>query len=270
MQQVNILQFNLTDLQQVPWRCCTKPQSLTWGRHLYQLHLNGDTYWLKTQFKNTYAEVEARYVRELAFYQEQQTQLTCLLPMQQIDLSECDGFQHTYPSLLLPHATPWLSDPNVLSLDEIQHKILLLLAQLQELADLGWIHADLKHEHFVNWYGQCKLLDFEQAQHFTQINLCLNATPRYMAPELFHVEAKTLQTELYALGIILYEWLSGQRLSAKTYTDWAYLHCQHLNIQLPTRYQSFYQLICTLTAKLKQHRFTNILAVKQAIQQIKS
>ena len=60
-----------------------------------------------------------------------------------------------------------------------------------------------------------------------------------MAPELFHGTRKNIQSDLYAFGVVLYEWLSQIRLQANTYHDWAVLHCQNLNIQLPDSFQIF-------------------------------
>lgn len=48
-----------------------------------------------------------------------------------------------------------------------------------------------------------------------------------MAPELFHGANKTVQSDLYALGIVLYEWLTQTRLQANSYHEWAVLHCQN-------------------------------------------
>ena len=62
-----------------------------------------------------------------------------------------------------------------------------------------------------------------------------------MAPELFHGEIKTVRTDLYALGVILYEWLSGKRLIARNYQDWAVLHCQTLKIRLPDVFIPFFR-----------------------------
>ncbi len=60
-----------------------------------------------------------------------------------------------------------------------------------------------------------------------------------MAPELFHGTRKNIQSDLYAFGVVLYELLSQIRLQANTYHDWAVLHCQNLNIQLPDSVQVF-------------------------------
>jgi hypothetical protein len=58
-----------------------------------------------------------------------------------------------------------------------------------------------------------------------------------------------VQSDLYAFGIILYEWLTQSRLTAKTYQDWAVLHCQQLQIQLPDRFKQFLPLLNGLLQK---------------------
>ena len=90
----------------------------------------------------------------------------------------------------------------------------------------------------------------------------MTATPRYMAPELFHGEAKTLASDLYALGIIVYEWLTQRRLQAKSYQDWAYLHCQQLKIELPAAYLGFQDLLEAMLNKQKSQREVSFLALK--------
>lgn len=264
----NISQFNLENISRDRWQLLTKARSLSFGRRLYQLQLDDQYYWLKIQAKDCQAVVEQNYLNELNFYQNRADQIGCILPVDYVDLSSQEQFKHTYTSLIFPHAMPWLRPASDLTLSEIKDKILSIFDGIAELAQLGLIHADLKQEHLVDWQGQLKLLDFEQIQPIAQIQPHLSATPRYMAPELFHGEGKTLQTELYALGIIIYEWLSGQRLKAATYQDWAVLHCQSLNLELPARYAGFLALLHGLTAKLKSARFADIQAVKQAIQQI--
>ncbi len=267
MRKLNTLPSNL-EIDRAIWQLCTKPQSLSFGRQLYQLQLDDQYYWLKIQAKGCQLVVEQNYLNELNFYQNRADQIGCILPVHYVDLSAQDQFKDTYTSLILPHAMPWLSAASDLTLSEIKDKILSLFDGIAELAQLGLIHADLKQEHLVNWQGKLKLLDFEQLQHIGINKPHLSATPRYMAPELFHGEGKSLQTELYAVGIIIYEWLSGQRLTANNYLDWAYLHCQHLDIELPARYAGFLALLHGLTAKLKSARFADIQAVKQVIQQI--
>ena len=43
-------------------------------------------------------------------------------------------------------------------------------------------------------------------------------------------------------GIILYEWLTQKNYKAKTYHEWAVLHCQQLQIQLPKQLECFFAI----------------------------
>ncbi len=55
----------------------------------------------------------------------------------------------------------------------------------------------------------------------------------------------------------MYEWLSQMRLQANSYHDWAVLHCQNLDIQLPDSVQVFYPLLAGLLQKQQKNRFSN-------------
>ena len=160
-----------------------------------------------------------------------------------------------------------MANPRQLSRDHVIHIIFKMLNAVEELHQMGWIHADLKASHFLLDGSTCKLIDFEQSQRIGEISCqkALTATPRYMAPELFHGKAKTVQTDLYALGIILLEWLTDQRLQASSYQDWAYLHCQFLKIALPEPFQGFSPLLHGLLAKQKSQRWQNTMAAKRCL-----
>lgn len=152
---------------------------------------------------------------------------------------------------------------------KILHHLIQSIQVLGDLHTLGYLHGDLKREHFRSLAGQCYLIDFEQA---TAIDLARPlshaATPRYMAPELFHGEAKSLQSDIYALGIIWYEWLSRQRIQHKSYLDWAKWHCQVFQVELSAQFQPLLAILKGMLSKNKTNRYANIHEIKQALSQI--
>lgn len=268
----NLLQFKKEDFANIALQLCTKPKSLTFGRCLYTFEYQQQRYWLKTQSANIHPDIEAGFVQELNFYRQfldQAKTVNFLLPFQIIshfkNAIETQGQGAT--ALLLAHAEVFLDDCTLQSVQQIKQKILLLLDSIDQLHQLGWVHGDLKREHFVEYQKRACLIDFEQVENINsaQQQKNLTATPRYMAPELFHGADKTVQSDIYALGIILYEWLNGQRLTAENYQDWAYLHCQRLSIELPQHLRIFEKLLMGMLAKQNKQRFADIYAIKQLL-----
>ncbi|MBV9712924.1 MAG: serine/threonine protein kinase, partial [Ktedonobacteraceae bacterium] len=82
----------------------------------------------------------------------------------------------------------------------------------------GVIHRDLKPENIIVLNtGEVKIIDFGIALLQTKqrgirriLPTPLIGTPNYMAPELFWGKRGSPQTDIYAVGVILYELLCGQ------------------------------------------------------------
>ncbi len=74
----------------------------------------------------------------------------------------------------------------------------------------GVIHRDLKPSNvFLCQDGQVKLLDFGMSHAFGRPRIS-GGTPGFMAPEQWRGESEDERTDVYALGVLLFQALSGQ------------------------------------------------------------
>ncbi|MHA3056954.1 protein kinase domain-containing protein [Acinetobacter sp. ANC 4641] len=248
----------------------TPRQSQIFGRHIYLLEQAGQHYWLKLQLPHGHTQFQQGFASEVECYgQWQNLQPSFLLPYQyyaELNLPELP--QHAQ-GLLLPHVPEAFSALSQLTHIDIIKRIRMALERLDELHTLGYVHGDIKAAHFRYAAQQMFLIDFEQAQPIHGSNAVLNATPRYMAPELFHAQAKTIQTDLYALGVVLYEWLTQTRLSSKSYLDWAVFHCQSAEFNLPEPWSVLQPCLEGLLARDFKHRFVSAKQASLCLETIK-
>jgi serine/threonine protein kinase len=95
-----------------------------------------------------------------------------------------------------------------------------ICAGLAEAHAQGVIHRDLKPENImITATGAAKLMDFgiaRSAHADTTATQTLIGTPSYMAPEQVQGRAVDRRCDIYALGLILYECLTGKRAFAGT------------------------------------------------------
>lgn len=248
----------------------TPKQSQLFGRHIYLLEQAGQHYWLKLQLPYGHTQFQQGFACEVACYDQwQNLQPSFLLPYQYVPELNLPEFPQTAQGLLLPHAPEAFSTLSQLTHIDVIKRIRMVLEQLDELHMLGYVHGDIKAAHFRYATQQIFLIDFEQTRPLHGVGSILNATPRYMAPELFHAQPKTIQTDLYALGVVLYEWLTQTRLSSKSYLDWAVFHCQSAEFNLPEPWSVLQPCLEGLLARDFKHRFESAKQATRCLETIK-
>src|SRR5262249_24141374 len=89
-----------------------------------------------------------------------------------------------------------------------------LCAGLAAAHDEGVLHRDLKPANvMIDGRGRAKITDFGLAGATTGIagDEARAGTPQYMAPEQIAGRELTPQTDVYSLGLVLYELFTGKR-----------------------------------------------------------
>jgi serine/threonine-protein kinase len=89
-----------------------------------------------------------------------------------------------------------------------------LCGALQHAHDRGVTHRDIKPANIrIDQNGRVKLLDFGIAK-LADRSLCTEApigTPAYLAPEVARGEPADSRSDIFAIGVTLYEWLAFER-----------------------------------------------------------
>ncbi|MBH23524.1 MAG: hypothetical protein CMH57_03470 [Myxococcales bacterium] len=158
-----------------------------------------------------------------------------------------------------------------------------ILRSLNEAHSRGIIHRDLKPENIflVDMPGEpdfIKVLDFGIARHKATdeserltVDGTVVGTPWYMAPEQALGREVTTATDVYAVGLILYEMLSG-RQAFQGDTLYAVLNRQVTEAigRLPGALADspYQRLIDTACAKKEAQRFSDAASFLRALQQI--
>ncbi|MBF7695001.1 protein kinase domain-containing protein [Acinetobacter rathckeae] len=242
-----------------------RKESEQYGRKLYQLIQNEQQYWLKYQQTDELEQYSQIHIdgwqRELLFYHKHKD-VAYVLPSQMIDLAQLRGIDARGQGMLLPHKNYYFTSAPQ-NVCEAQQRIKAVCQVLFQFHALGYVHGDIKKHHFLADLQGLYLIDFEHSFYDGTEIVGTHATPRYMAPELFHGALKTQESDFYALGIVVYEWLTHKKLFAKDYHDWAVLHCQCEFYTLPEVYKGLQPILDIMLSKRVEQR-------KQCLQQLKS
>ena len=161
--------------------------------------------------------------------------------------------------------------PRKMALDYLRQ-----IAQALELIHrAGILHRDLKPANIMLRHdGSLTLIDFGTAKdvtadsNLTQTGMVVG-TPNYMSPEQCSGLVLTEASDLYALGVILYEMLTGvQPYTAATPLAVLYKHQYAPLPQLPPELADLQPLLDTLMAKVPEERFPSAHALLEQLEQL--
>ncbi|MCG3881752.1 serine/threonine-protein kinase [Psychrobacter sp. Ps3] len=161
-----------------------------------------------------------------------------------------------------------------------KHLIIVKAAALiKSLHDKEWLHNDIKPSNILMDKEQNLLLtDFALARPIAnssknKLQVKNSAgTPAYLAPELWQGQSSTVQSDIYAFGIMMYEVLAGDRPYAiessttQPWRDWAIQHCQQPIPNLPFQYSHYQDILDKALAKRTSERYLSMKAVLKDLQ----
>ena len=139
-----------------------------------------------------------------------------------------------------------------------------MVAALQVVHEVGVLHRDLKPGNIMERAdGSLALIDFGLAKH-TEVQADMTAageifgTPYYMSPEQGHGQELDERSDLYSLGVIYYEMLTGKKpFLAPTPMGVIYLHGNAPRPELSAELSAYQSLLGKLLAIEPAERFAS-------------
>jgi len=171
-----------------------------------------------------------------------------------------------------------LIDARKLTFSHIAPIAIQIARALQFSHQLDIIHGDIKPSNIlVQTNGLTKLSDFGMARSASDDQTGrFGGTPNYLAPELLTGSKPTIQSDMYGLGVTLYEMTFGKlpvALSGHTVADWIESH-DNQDIYIPSPWpenfpESWRDLIIRLLAQDPADRFGNYEELLETLEKTK-
>ncbi|MCG3879536.1 protein kinase [Psychrobacter sp. Ps6] len=224
-----------------------------------------------------------------ALYNSQKTQVSSITPpLLAYHNVEVDtlGQSQQLTVLVMPHykngSLAKLLNHYLSLTDNQKHDLIKESAHLVcNLHNAGWLHNDIKPSNILlsdslttHAYSDCivpdlLLTDFALAQRIDRPNAInfSGGTPAYLAPERWQGQRATIQSDIYAFGIMMVEILIGKRAfnidfqSQQPMTDWAIQHCQQPIPKLLLEYVRYQSIVDKVLAKRVEKRYQSMEAV---------
>lgn len=184
------------------------------------------------------------------------------------DVGESDGLHYIVMEYIRGRTLKQLiQQRGALSVNEALHIMIQLTGAIKHAHLHNIIHRDIKPQNIlVKDDGTIKITDFGIAVANDAVQLTLNnavmGSAHYLAPETAQGKDATPQVDIYSLGIVFYELLTGKvPYTGKTPTEIAIKHLRQpmpyvrdFNPEIP---QSVENIILRATAKVSDERYEN-------------
>ena len=177
--------------------------------------------------------------------------------------------------------------------DKQKHDLIKESAHLVcNLHNAGWLHNDIKPSNILlsnalmvskdmeSSNNNCMLPDLlltdfalvRKIDHSREANSA--GTAAYLAPERWQGQRATIQSDIYAFGVMMVEILIGKRAfnidaqSQQSMTDWAIQHCQQPIPRLPLKYSHYQSIVDNTLAKRVEKRYQSMEIILEELGKI--